>query len=74
MSCEWRDKVALYVDDELDAGAREKFGGHLAGCPECTAAVNTQTELKKALRVAGKRFYAPGELHAAAGTGSPAAG
>ena len=65
MICEWRDKVALYVDDELEAGAQQKFDGHLAGCAECTAAVSAQTELKKALRVAGKRFYAPPELHAA---------
>lgn len=65
MSCEWRDKVALYVDDELDASARQKLDAHLAGCSECTAAVNAQAELKKALRVAGKRYYAPPELHAA---------
>jgi anti-sigma factor RsiW len=65
MNCEWKDKVALYVDDELDARARQEFSSHLEGCQECAAAVNAQAEFKKALRVAGKRFYAPPKLHAA---------
>jgi anti-sigma factor RsiW len=65
MSCDWQKKIALYVDDELDARARQEFSTHLAGCRECAAAVNVQTEFKKALRVAGKRFYAPPDLHAA---------
>jgi anti-sigma factor RsiW len=65
MSCQWQDKVALYVDDELDGRAQQEFSVHLAGCPGCAAAVNAQTEFKKALRVAGKRFQAPPELHAA---------
>jgi anti-sigma factor RsiW len=65
MSCQWRDKVALYVDDVLDAPAREQFAGHLATCAECPAAVRQQMEFKKALRVAGRSFNAPPELHAA---------
>lgn len=64
MSCEWRDKVALYVDDELDAYGQKEFSMHLRECPDCAAAVNAQAEFKKALRVAGKRFHAPPELHA----------
>lgn len=65
MSCQWRDKVALYVDGELDPPAQQKFSAHLSACLECTAAVNEQMELKKALRVAGRSFAAPPELHAA---------
>ena len=65
MSCEWRDKVALYVDDELDQPAQQQFRAHLSGCADCSAAVNAQAEFKKTLRVAGKRFQAPPELHAA---------
>jgi anti-sigma factor (TIGR02949 family) len=64
MSCEWRDKVALYVDDELDQAAQKEFAAHLAACPECPTAVEAQMELKKALRVAGRSFSAPPELHA----------
>ena len=65
MSCQWRDKVALYVDNELDPAAQQDFSAHLATCGECPAAVGEQMELKKALRVAGARFTAPPELHAA---------
>jgi anti-sigma factor RsiW len=65
MSCQWRDKAVRYVDDELDVPARQEFSAHLASCTECTAAVNAQVGLKKALRIAGKRFTAPPELHAA---------
>ena len=65
MSCQWRDKVALYVDNELDPAAQQGFSAHLAACAECPAAVSEQMELKKVLRVAGARFTAPPELHAA---------
>lgn len=65
MSCQWRDKAALYVDGELDAPARQEFHAHVDSCAECAAAVSAQNEFKKALRAAGKRFSAPPELHAA---------
>ena len=65
MSCQWRDKVAFYVDDELDPAALQGFSAHLAICAECPTAISEQMELKKALRVAGSRFTAPPELRAA---------
>src|SRR5262245_33648692 len=65
MNCEWREKVALYVDDELDTAARQEFSKHLPSCVECLGAVTEQTELKKAVRAAGRTFNAPPELHAA---------
>src|SRR5260370_25314545 len=65
MSCQWREKVALYVDDELPPAEQQGFYAHLNACPECLAAVAAQTELKKAVRVAGARYSAPPELHAA---------
>jgi anti-sigma factor RsiW len=66
MNCEQNTKTALYVDGELDGAAQQAFAGHLPGCAECSAAVLQQQELKKAVRVAGKRFSAPPELYAAA--------
>jgi anti-sigma factor RsiW len=54
----------LYVDDELDAPAQQQFAAHLSTCAECPAAVREQMELKKALRLAGRSFSAPPELHA----------
>jgi len=63
-SCEWRNKIGLYVDGELEPAAEQAFTGHLQSCAECAAAVLEQQELKKAVRVAAKRFAAPPELYA----------
>jgi len=65
MSCQWREKVALYVDNELEPAAQEGFSAHLDSCRECPAAVTEQMELKKAVRIAGRAFNAPPDLHAA---------
>jgi anti-sigma factor RsiW len=64
-SCEWRERIGLYVDGELEPAAEQAFAGHLQSCAECPAAVLEQQELKKAVRIAGKKFSAPPELHAA---------
>jgi anti-sigma factor RsiW len=64
MNCEWREKVALYVDDELETAAQEEVSTHLRACPECAAAMLEQMELKKAVRIAGQKFTAPPELRA----------
>lgn len=66
MNCEQREKTALYVDGEMEPSAQQAFAGHLESCAECSAAVLEQEELKKAVRVAGKKFSAPPELYAAA--------
>lgn len=63
-SCEWRNKITFYVDGELEPAAEQAFTGHLQSCAECSAAVLEQQELKKAVRVAAKRFSAPPELYA----------
>jgi anti-sigma factor RsiW len=63
-SCEWRNKIVLYVDGELEPAAEQAFTGHLQSCAECAAFVLEQQELKKAVRVAAKRFAAPPELYA----------
>ena len=59
MSCPWREKVARYVDHELDAKDEQQFSAHLRDCPECTAAVNEQMALKKAVRSARLRNCMP---------------
>src|SRR5436309_5400727 len=64
MTCEWRRKINLYVDDELAPAAQEEVSTHVKSCAECTAAMVEQMELKKAIRVAGQRFSAPPELRA----------
>src|ERR1051325_2561020 len=65
MNCEVQERTSLYVDGELEPSAQQAFATHLENCPACSAAVLEQQELKKAVRVAGKRFSAPPELYAA---------
>lgn len=65
MSCEWREKIGAYVDDELAPPAQQELSAHVAGCSECTAAVAEHLALKKAVRTAGNKFSAPPDLHAA---------
>jgi anti-sigma factor RsiW len=65
MNCEQREKTVQYVDGEMDTASQQAFAGHLEGCSECSAAVLEQQELKKAVRVAGRKFSAPPELYAA---------
>jgi anti-sigma factor RsiW len=65
MNCEWREKIGLYVDGEMEPAAEEAFAGHLQSCANCSSAMLEQQALKKAVRVAGKRFTAPPELYAA---------
>ncbi len=64
MNCDWREKVASFVDDELGVAAQQEAAAHLAGCSECTAAVAEHLALKRAVRVSAKKFVAPPELHA----------
>jgi anti-sigma factor RsiW len=64
MNCEWRGKIGLYVDGEMEPAAEQAFAGHLQSCGDCSSAVMEQQALKKAVRVAGKRFTAPPELYA----------
>ena len=63
-NCEWREKIGLYVDGELELRAEQAIEGHLQGCADCSSAVLEQQVLKKAVRVAAKRFTAPPELYA----------
>ena len=65
MNCNWREKVELFVDDELQPQDQQEVSSHLSGCAECTAAVAEQLALKKAVRVAANRYSAPPDLHAA---------
>lgn len=64
MSCDWREQVDLYVDGELEPASQQAFSGHVQGCSDCATAVLEQLELKKAVRLAGKRFTAPPDLYA----------
>src|SRR5947209_19653313 len=73
MNCEWRRKAVLYADDELGPAEQEAVSAHVGGCPECAATVTSQMELKKAVRIAGRRFTAPPALRAGILAGMPTA-
>ncbi len=62
-NCEWREKISLYVDGELEPAAEQAVAAHLQSCAGCSAAMLELQELKKSVRVAGKRFTAPPELY-----------
>lgn len=62
-NCEWREKISLYVDGELEPAAEQAVAAHLQSCAGCSAAMQELQELKKSVRVAGKRFTAPPELY-----------
>ncbi|MGZ4874807.1 MAG: anti-sigma factor family protein [Candidatus Angelobacter sp.] len=63
-NCEWRERIGLYVDGELEPSVEQAVASHLQNCADCSSAVLEQQALKKAVRVAGKRFAAPPELYA----------
>jgi anti-sigma factor RsiW len=64
MNCQWRERIGVYVDGEMEPAAEQAFAGHLQSCADCSSAVLEQQALKKAVRIAGKRFTAPPELYA----------
>ena len=64
MNCQWREKIGVYVDGEMEPAAEQAFAGHLQSCADCSAAVVEQQEIKKAVRLAGKRFTPPPDLYA----------
>jgi anti-sigma factor RsiW len=63
MSCQWHDRVALYVDDELNPFVQQEFSAHLSSCPKCRVVAGEQMALKEAVRTAGRIYGAPLELH-----------
>jgi anti-sigma factor RsiW len=62
-NCEWREKISLYMDGELEPAAEQAVAAHLQSCADCSAAMLEQQELKKSVRVAGRRFTAPPDLY-----------
>jgi anti-sigma factor RsiW len=72
MNCEWRQKAVLFADDELGPAEQEEVSAHVSRCAECASTVTGQMELKKAVRIAGRRFTAPAQLRANVLAGIPA--
>ena len=82
MTCdECQERLAPYIDDELDALDRPAVRAHLAGCPTCRSRYDSERALGDTLREKLPTFQAPdllrarigNALKAEAGRGSPAA-
>ena len=53
MACEqWREKLDLYVDGELDPAQASALGAHLRGCADCAADVLGRVQLKRSVQMA----------------------
>ena len=46
-NCEWREKISLYVDGELEPAAEQAVAAHLQSCADCSAAMQELQELKE---------------------------
>jgi anti-sigma factor (TIGR02949 family) len=79
---ECRERLAPYIDDELDALDRQAVSAHLAGCPMCSARYERERALGETLREKLPTYAAPdllrarigNALRAEAGRGSGVAG
>ena len=63
MGCEqWREKLDLYVDGELDATAANALGTHLRECSVCATDVLGRVHMKRSVQMAGKRYTPSAEF------------
>jgi anti-sigma factor RsiW len=68
LSCEeCRERLAPYLDDELDAADRHAVSAHLASCPVCAARHERQRALSETLRQKLPAYSAPDLLRARIG-------
>ncbi len=65
MECtEARDHLIDLVRGHLEAETAAAVRAHVARCPECAAALQTQTEVRSLIRAHLPRYAAPAALHA----------
>ena len=57
MVCEpWKAKLETYLDGELPEEEMRSFYVHMRNCPACSAEALIGVQMKRAIRIAGKRF------------------
>jgi anti-sigma factor RsiW len=65
MACEsWIGKLDTYLDGELSAADSAALEAHLRGCPACAAQVLSRVQMKRAIKVAGKRYTPSADFRA----------
>jgi anti-sigma factor RsiW len=63
MACdEWKSRIDTYLDGELTADEMRSLDSHVRSCPTCAADVLARVQLKRAIKVSGKRFAPSPEL------------
>ncbi len=63
MACEqWRGKLDLYVDGELEAAEANALSTHLRSCSACASDALERVQLKRSIQTAGKRYEPRAEL------------
>jgi anti-sigma factor RsiW len=59
---EWHDRLDRYIDGELSPPEAASLGAHLRACAECAADTLQRVQMKRAVRLAGKRYKPSAEL------------
>ena len=63
MVCEsWKAKLETYLDGELPEEEMRSFDVHVRNCPSCSADALVGVQMKRAIRIAGKRFTPSAEF------------
>jgi anti-sigma factor RsiW len=63
MVCEpWKAKLETYLDGELPEEEMRSFYVHMRNCPACSAEALIGVQMKRAIRIAGKRFTPSAEF------------
>ena len=63
MLCDsWKAKLDTYLDGELPEEEMRAFDAHVRGCPSCSLDALMRVQIKRAIRVAGKRFAPSAEF------------
>lgn len=57
MVCEcWKEKLDIYLDNELPEEEMRTFDAHVRSCSSCSADALVRVQMKRIVQVAGKRF------------------
>jgi anti-sigma factor RsiW len=59
MTCEWRDKIEAYLDNELSQQDDLAMSQHLRACQDCTAATLGSRKLKISIKRAASARFVP---------------
>jgi anti-sigma factor RsiW len=59
MSCEWRERLDLYIDGELPEPEVSRVNAHLQSCHPCAAEALARMQLKRSIHLSASRTFVP---------------